>query len=376
MKHKASLTTKLLRELNLWRKVAKWVRRRWENNRYWAAKIVRRSDWLIALYYMLEGTFAWEQRATFELQVQADTRLNDLQASKYQLRRGVHRLEKGLIMRPRRDVFGEDYIGATVAYFARVQQEATGDPTVDWARDVLTEFFQAAAVGKSTIIDNARTAFKKTSSPATPPQGDSRPYVRDTSPLRIRIEDMQALAQRRRSVRWYTPTPVPRQVIDKAIDVARLSPSACNRQPFAFRIYDDPALVQQVSAIPMGTRNFAHNFPCVCVLVGDMNAFSAIRDRHVPYIDASLAAMAFQFALEVQGIGSCSINWPEMPEREKQMQDLLSLRPTERPIMLISLGYPDPSGMVPFSEKKPLDEIRNYNQLGEVAAPQSLPAAA
>ena len=42
------------------------------------------------------------------------------------------------------------------------------------------------------------------------------------------------------------------------------------------------------------------------------------------------------------------------------MQEL-HLAPYERPIMLIAVGHPDPGGMVPRSQKKPLHTLRRYN---------------
>ena len=113
----------------------------------------------------------------------------------------------------------------------------------------------------------------------------------------------------------------------------------------------------------MGTTGFASNFPCVVVVVGKLRAFPKVRDRHLPYIDGALAVMAFQFALEVQGIGSCCINWPDIPKLERKMAKTLGLSTDERPVMLVSLGYPDPDGQVPYSQKKSLDEIRSYNKL-------------
>jgi hypothetical protein len=42
----------------------------------------------------------------------------------------------------------------------------------------------------------------------------------------------------------------------------------------------------------------------------------------------------------------------------------LRLKPTERVIMLIAVGYADPEGIIPFSQKKTLDVLRSYNALG------------
>ena len=58
---------------------------------------------------------------------------------------------------------------------------------------------------------------------------------------------------------------------------------------------------------------------------------------------------------------SCPINWPDIEDKEKQMSQILSLQSDERVIMLMSIGYPNPEGMVPYSQKKSLAEIRRYN---------------
>ena len=145
--------------------------------------------------------------------------------------------------------------------------------------------------------------------------------------------------------------------------MACYAPSACNRQPFEFYFYDEPELVKKIASIPGGTVGFAHNFPCIMAIVGDFAAFPYDRDRHVPYIDGSLAAMGLQFALEVQGISSCCINWPDVQEKERAIANAIGLRPDQRVIMLLAVGYADPSGLVPYSQKKTLPELRQYNKI-------------
>ena len=94
-----------------------------------------------------------------------------------------------------------------------------------------------------------------------------------------------------------------------------------------------------------------------------LDAYFDERDRHVIYIDASLAAMTFMLALETLGLSSCPINWQDVAEFESKIRNILQLKTIERPVMLISCGYPDKDAKVPFSEKKDLDEIRSYNKL-------------
>jgi nitroreductase len=160
------------------------------------------------------------------------------------------------------------------------------------------------------------------------------------------------LCRQRRSVRWFEQRRVPADLVSKALDAAAQAPSACNRQPFLFRYYDDPADAQRIAAIAMGTTGYAQNVPAIVVLLGDLSCYPEERDRHVVYIDASLAAMQFMLALETLGLASCPINWPDIEYRERAMAAALELPWHIRPVMLIALGYPDPQGGVPFSAKK------------------------
>jgi len=148
------------------------------------------------------------------------------------------------------------------------------------------------------------------------------------------------------------------------VAVAALSPSACNLQPFEFRVFDKPELTEKVASIATGTVGFGHNFPTIVVLLGKLHAWPGEQDRHLIYIDASLAAMAFLLALEAQGLSSCCLNWPELEPQERRMGKLLGLEPDERVIMLITLGYPDPEGLVTYSQKKPWAELRSFNITG------------
>ncbi|QDU58480.1 nitroreductase family protein [Aeoliella mucimassa] len=341
-------------------------------NTYFLPPLWRLAVWwplLADIYFVFSGTFRREHRAVLhgKLQHTSATKEADDQGSIYTLRRNVHRLEKGLVYRPRRDVFARDYIGDTVAIYQVLLQDPNERiaPLLKWAHDVLKEYF--SVVASDPAIDPPREKFAALPpcSACTSAAEEWIPYQRDSTPLNITIEDLEKLAWRRRSVRWYQDKPVPREVIDRAMEVAKLSPSACNRQPFEFRVLDDVELARKVGAIPMGTTGFSQNFPCLVVIVGDLNAYFSERDRHVIYVDGGLAAMAFQFALEVQGVGSCCINWPDIEPLEKKMAKALNLDYNHRPVMCISLGYPDPTGTVPYSQKKSLDEIRSYNKVSK-----------
>ncbi|MBE9052588.1 nitroreductase family protein [Nostocales cyanobacterium LEGE 11386] len=326
-------------------------------------RIAVKSELLSSLYYaVFSSAFAKEHRGCIYGQLKYLEGCLASQESQYLLRRNIHRLEKGLLMQPRRDVFATDYILETFQSYEKVLvgwDNYTDSSELGWAYDVLSKYF--TVVASHPVIDEVRKKFLALK-PVTPAEVPRIPYKRDLSkPASVSYEDLLELSYRRRSVRWYLQKPVPRELIDKAITIAALSPSACNRQPFEFRVFDEPKIIQKVASIPMGTQGFSHNFPVIVVVVGKLRAYFSERDRHVIYIDGSLASMSFMYALETLGLSSCPINWPDIDLKEREMATLLGLEPDERPIMLISLGYPDPDGMVAYSHKKSLNQLRRYS---------------
>jgi len=274
------------------------------------------------------------------------------------LRRNTHRLEKGLIMQPRRPMFAQGYIVETVESFIKQSRSGQAPETIQWAQDVLSTYFSAVTLPeKLAYLEKDFRAVVSHSEE----KHLSTPYPRSESPvLSVLYEDFFQLCLRRRSVRWYEDKQVPRELIDKAIDAARYSPSACNRQPFEFYIIDDPKRASEVGAIPMGTVGFSSNFPAFIVLVGNMNNYPYARDRHLIYVDGALASMSLMFALETLGLASCPINWPDIDSLEKKMAKELQLKPYQRPVMCLSLGYAKDEGGVPFSSKKTVSKIRRY----------------
>ncbi|MET0885224.1 MAG: nitroreductase family protein [Mycetocola sp.] len=281
------------------------------------------------------------------------------------LRRNIHMLEKGLTMRPRRPFFALEYIEETVRLFAqiiRADQPIVSTAVEAWARDVLEQYFVATKESGQATIDRALVAYENIEWDAES-DGRSVPHAPFSDAVPVEIDSLTELAVRRKSVRWYLPKPVPREVVDNAMLVAREAPSACNRQPFTMRIFDDPKMVEAVSKIPMGTAGYGHNLPGVAVIVGDLSAFIDERDRHIIYTDGCLAGMSFILGLEAQGVASVCINWPDIVERDRRMAKLLNLAPHERVVMLIGYGYADPDGLTPFSAKRELADLRSFNQL-------------
>ncbi len=325
-------------------------------------RFISKSRVLTTLYFLLAGTFYREQRSVLCGLAKYHELEEQQRGPRHRIIRSVHRIEKGLSMKNRRAVFAEGYIQEVVSDLSVAWESNSDDEQLRWAVDVLTEYFNT--VDHTDPIAKAEAEFTDFLDTIEYSPGTRVPRPRqERDESSVSPAELKQLAVQRTSTRWFEQRAVPRETIDDALEVAMQSPSACNRQSYEYRFYDDPELIDEIASLAIGASGYKDNIPCLGVIVGKQRAYFNDRDKHVIYIDASLSAMAFQFALETQGLASCCINWPAIPKNEKQMEALLDLDPDESVVMLLAIGYPDPEGMVPYSEKKGLTSVRSYNQV-------------
>jgi nitroreductase len=355
--------------LNTLKRIAKdllaitWIRRVYEVVNRAVLETFGSSRFLTHFWYFVSFiTFNREQAAVLRGRRNYYRNKHRDRLTHVELRRNIHRLEKGLIMRPRRDVFARDYITETIEFYeeavaqCRTAPDTMEQSEMDWAHDVLTEYFRVSAEGDRTV-DAARSRFDAAEYPGE--FTGKIPYVKKQLST-VGYDDLERLVMQRRSVRWFEDRAVPRDLVDQALLLARQAPTACNRLPYEFRLFDDPEQVRVVSGIPFGTAGYGHNIPAIAVVVGKLESYFSPRDRHAIYVDSSLAAMQFMLGLETLGLSSSVINWPDFEPLERKMQKTLGLELTDRVVMLIAIGYAHPEGMVPYSQKKELDTFRRF----------------
>ncbi|MBE0459499.1 nitroreductase family protein [Pseudoalteromonas prydzensis] len=309
-------------------------------------------------YFLFNSSFMREHQSVLKGRIKYYESLESIEDSCVLLRRNIHRLEKGLIMRPRRDVFGNAFIGETVSSFIlAIEQDAVKESERTWFIDVLSEYFEV--VSSSPEIDAAREEFYRVCSGSKiSNQSKSIPYSHKSIPKAdISFEQLEMLFKQRRSVRWYEDRDVDVNLIRKAVNIATQAPSACNRQPFKFHTVTNKGLVKKVADCAMGTVGFSHNLKTIIAVVGELSSYPAERDRHVIYIDGALVTMQLMLALETLGLSTCAINWPDIESREKMLDELLGLKKYERTIMLLAVGYADPEGGIPYSQKKDCTDL-------------------
>lgn len=317
---------------------------------------------MASLYYFLfSNQFNREHKAVLAGRISYQKSLREVGISSALLRRNTHRLEKGLIMKPRRAVFASAYIEETVVCFERcLKSGSINEQELHWAGDVLNSYFLAVTQDDSRV-KRARIRYQRildVHGSQVVGKGESVPYAQGSiKPSGVSFEQLNNLFIQRRSVRWFQQKEVDLALIQQAINAAALAPSACNRQPFKFYVVNDASKAPKIANLAMGTAGFSNNIPCLVAVVGDLGAYPSERDRHVIYIDGALAAMQLMLSFETLGLSSCPINWPDVESRERAMQAELGLKFHERTIMLIAVGYADPDGGIPFSQKKQHEQL-------------------
>ena len=346
------MLVKLLKSL-LPRKVKDFILAVLDGMSTFALKVFSSHPWLANIYYLFSQKFAREHQAVLKGRL-AFRYQQGLQGSSHTLlRRNIHRIEKGLIMRPRKPVFAVDYIEQTIeAFTAAVNNQAHCTDELSWACDVLTAYFKTCDYEAESWLA-LKDKFEQLSARVTEARGNDVPYAFASKVnAGLSIEQFESLCVQRRSVRWFKEQSVDMTLIEQAVKCAALAPSACNRQPFSFYIANDPMLAKELVAIPMGTKGFSQNVPCTIVVSADLACYPTERDRHLIYIDSALASMQLMLALETLGLSSCPINWPDIEPLERKMAECLDLPVSKRPIMLIAVGYALEDGQIPFSQKK------------------------
>ncbi|NOU51817.1 nitroreductase family protein [Pseudoalteromonas sp. JBTF-M23] len=309
-------------------------------------------------YFLFDRSFGYEQQAILKAKLQYANGKGIQQSSSSLLRRNIHRLEKGLIMRPRRAIFALDYIKETVDVFSLAVKKANIEHSdLVWANSILKRYFE--------VCDQAHpivgASFEQYRQIEHAFDCQSLPY-KSTDKVQhdINIEQLISLCKSRRSVRWFESREVPKEMILQALRAATEAPSACNRQAYEFMLIEDEQVKRQAANLPGGTAGFSEQIPALLAVVGDLSAYPFERDRHVIYIDSSLASMQFMLACETLGLSTCALNWPELHKLDQRAANLLELPQYKRIVMFIAVGYALEEGEIPFSNKKSPQALLTY----------------
>jgi nitroreductase len=199
--------------------------------------------------------------------------------------------------------------------------------------------------------------------------------------LRRAREYYEAL-DRRRSVRFFSPDPVPRELIEIAVRTASTAPSGAHKQPWRFVVVGDPAIKREIriaaeaeeresylggrmppdwleALAPLGTtweKPYLEIVPWIVVVFEELYEIlpdGSKRKNYYPKESVGIACGLFIAALHHMGLATLT----HTPSPMAFLSRVLNRPPNEKPYILFPVGYPAPDAEVPDLRRKSLDEV-------------------
>ncbi len=167
--------------------------------------------------------------------------------------------------------------------------------------------------------------------------------------------------QSRISIRDYSEEEVDINLINKAIELAILTPSVCNRQPWKVYVLKDYELIQKVLNLQNGVNGVSRkNTENLLVVTSDISYFANDKERNEPFIDGGLFSMTLLYALHYQGLAACCLNASMSSTSFEAVKKMANIKNSERLIMFISVGNYSENIKVPVSQRDGLSNFVEY----------------
>lgn len=158
-------------------------------------------------------------------------------------------------------------------------------------------------------------------------------------------------AKSRHSCRAYSDKDIPLDILRDCVDIARTTPTACNRQPNKTYIVIKPELISEIVNIQGGGRGFAEKANKLLVITSSLTVFNT-NEIFEALKSGGMYTMNMLYALHFHKIGACPLIWGENKKNDNKLRKLLGIPYNEKVIMVISCGYP-------LDEFKYVTSVRN-----------------
>jgi nitroreductase len=190
----------------------------------------------------------------------------------------------------------------------------------------------------------------------------------------------------RRSVRAFSPDPVPREAIELAIQTASTAPSGAHRQPWKFVVVDDPAVKREIriaaedeertsyeggrmppewleALAPLGTdwhKPYLETVPYIVVVFEETWGYDDDgQQRKNYYVKESVGIACGLFVAALHDMGLATLT--HTPSPMGFLGRILSRPRNEKPFILFPVGYPADDAVVPDIRRKPLERVAIWN---------------
>lgn len=164
----------------------------------------------------------------------------------------------------------------------------------------------------------------------------------------------------RESTRGYIDTPIEEEKLGRILEAARLSPSACNGQPYLITVVTGEKKNEVAKACAdIGINGFAKEAP-VNLVISEMpynkSALlgSKLKGNDYRSLDIGIAIMSISLAATAEGLGSCILGWLN----DKKIREICGIEGQVRAV--ITLGYKKDDKPPREKKRKSEDELFKF----------------
>jgi nitroreductase len=140
----------------------------------------------------------------------------------------------------------------------------------------------------------------------------------------------------RRSIRRYSDKEIDNKIVDKIILAGMYAPSAVNKQPWHFIVFDKIETRNAIMEVHRSSMMLAEANKAILVCYDE----KLQHDDGYGLLDCSAATQNMLLAAHALGIGSCWIGIYPRQTRMERLKEIFNLPDNIVPFALISLGYP------------------------------------
>lgn len=163
----------------------------------------------------------------------------------------------------------------------------------------------------------------------------------------------------RHSIRDYKYEVVDKNIVEKAIELANQSPSACNRQPIKVYCTKNLKEAEDIDNLISGTAGFKGIIPNFAVVTADRAYFSGA-EQYQWYTNGGIYIAYLSLAFHALGIGNCIMQWFAFYKNEKALKAYFSISKTEAIIGIVGYGYYSDYVKCIFAQRKPVSATLKY----------------
>ncbi len=142
----------------------------------------------------------------------------------------------------------------------------------------------------------------------------------------------------RSSIRSFSDNNIEMEIIEKAIDLSRNTPSACNRQSVRVHVYSSKDDIAKILQLQGGSRGFSHLVDKLLAVTFDTASYFEQNERNTGLVDGGMFCMNLLYSLHFYQVGACILNASHSPDKDKKMRVITKIPANENFVAFISCG--------------------------------------